>query len=123
MESLPAGVSLDTDTAFTSQQISGSDMFNEDSQVSKIFDEQPLDHFFTRYEDVSLAPCTNVGIESNSTLYHEMHKAVEGKPPQQQKATLLKATAGNKGRIAVGEANVLVPEKDNKSHGRHAKYT
>ena len=89
-------------------------MFNKDSQVSEMFDEQPLDHFFTRYEDASLAPCTNAGIESNSTLYHELYKVVEGKPLWQQKATLLKATAGNRGRVAVGEANVLVPEKDDK---------
>ena len=46
VESLPAGVFLDMDTAFNSQDIFGSDMFNEDPQVSEMFDEQPLNHFF-----------------------------------------------------------------------------
>ena len=60
MESEPAGVSLDTDTAFNSQELSDPDMIDGDSYLNEDFGEPP-DHFFTRYEDDSLTPCTNVG--------------------------------------------------------------
>ena len=44
MESEPAGVSLDTDTALNSQELSDSYMIDGDSHLNEEFDE-PLDHF------------------------------------------------------------------------------
>ena len=85
MESELAGVSLDTDTAFNSQENSEY-MIDEDSQFNGEMDE-PLNHFFTRCEEDNLTPCKNVGIETNSTLHHELHRVSEGKPLWQQDAT------------------------------------
>ena len=104
-----ADVSLDTD-AFNSQE---SDHMVDEEYAQEM--EEPLDQFFTRYEEDTLMPCRNVGIETNSNLYHELHRVSEGKPLWQQNATALKSAVGGRGRIAVGEATVRVPLKDGQS--------
>ena len=100
----PPDVSFDTDTGSNLQE---HDMSDEDDNEGCC-----LDQFFTRFEEEDLTPCTNVGMQIDSELYQELHRVSEGKPLWQHNAALLKSTAGGTGRIAVGEASVLVPQKD-----------
>ena len=74
MEKEPPGLSLDTDTGSNLQELGDAYMSDEDCN-----EEFDLDYFFTRYEEDSLTPCTNVGIETNSTLYQELQGVSEGK--------------------------------------------
>ena len=115
MESSSADVSLDTDTALNQQEPFNAETIDGESHESDMLDEQPLEFFFTRFENEHVTPCTNVGIECNSTLYHQLHQVIEDKPLWQHEATNLKSTAGNKGKIAVGVANILVPEDNGNS--------
>ena len=112
MESSSADVSLDTDIAFNQQEPFNAETIDGESHESDTLDEQPLEFFFTRFENEHLTPCTNVGIESTSTLYHQLHQVIEDKPLWQHEATNLKSTTGGKGKIAVGVANILVPEEN-----------
>ena len=115
MESSSADVSLDTDTALNQQEPFNAETIDGESHESDMLDEQPLEFFFTRFENEHVTPCTNVGIECNSSLYHQLHQVIEDKPLWQHEATNLKSTAGNKGKIAVGVANILVPEDNGNS--------
>jgi hypothetical protein len=110
MESSSANVSFDTDLAPNFQETSIADMSDGESQ-----EDGALELFFTRFEDGNLSPCANVGIECDSALYHQLHQTVEGKPLWQQEAIALKATVGDKGKIAVGLADILVPGEKDKS--------